>query len=312
MIELDAVGKRFGAGQSARAVHAVRDVSLRLERGAIHAVAGPNGAGKTTLLGLILGFLHPSVGAVHIDGLPPRRYRLRHGVGYLPERLQLPARWRVRDTLTALATLDGGDDAVHRTRATLDRFGLAPFAERPVGTLSRGLLQRLGLAQALMAPHPLVVLDEPTEGLDPLGRILLREQLARLRADNTTVIVASQDLAELERVADRALVLGGGRVVETVELRRPAQPAEWTLVLAAGHAAVSEVFPDARPADGAETTAAADYRAFTVGAADAAELNLRLAALLAAGGIIVEVRPRAETLEARVEHAARPPDPQTE
>ncbi len=193
MIRTQTLGKTYGS--RARAVTALRDVSLELGPG-VWGVVGPNGAGKTTLLGLVLGFLHPSVGTVRIDGDSPRHYLRRHGAAYLPERFRLPPEWPVRAALRSLARLDGlgPRDAPARVDVAIERMGLASHADRPMGTLSRGLNQRVGLAQALATDRPLVVLDEPTEGLDPLWRIRFREAMGKLRGPDRVILLASHEL----------------------------------------------------------------------------------------------------------------------
>jgi ABC-2 type transport system ATP-binding protein len=168
MIEIEALGKTYGA--RGHAVIALQDISLSLGPG-VWGVVGPNGAGKSTLLALILGFLRPSTGRVAVAGSSPRRYLRRHGAAYLPERFRVPPEWPVAATLRALARLDPapGRDPDARADRALDRLGLRDHADKRVGALSRGLNQRLGLAQALLPERDLVVLDEPTEGLDPSG-----------------------------------------------------------------------------------------------------------------------------------------------
>src|SRR5690625_4686889 len=166
MIEFDEVSKIFGpgVGRAAGEAIALREVTLSIPRGGVWAVVGPNGAGKTTLLGLLLGFLSASAGRVSIAGKPPRRYLRRRGAAYLPERVRLPDEWSVSAALGALARLEGLAAASARQRVgeVTERLGLGAHAAKAVGTLSRGLMQRVGLAQALLADRELVVLDEPT------------------------------------------------------------------------------------------------------------------------------------------------------
>jgi ABC-type multidrug transport system ATPase subunit len=271
-------------------------VSLAVPRGSALAVVGPNGAGKTTLFGLVLGFLRPTAGAVTVAGIPARSYVREHGVGYLPERFGPPRQWRVRETLRGFARADGvaaaaADDA-------LERWGLSADAERELGTLSRGLLQRVGLAQALLAPRALVVLDEPTEGLDPLWRVRLREAIQALRARGATVLIASHDLEEVERMCERAVLLQGGRVRETLDTAATAAPALYRIALATPSDALLAAFP----------AAAADEHAlvYEVTVSDADELSARLAAAIAGGARIVAVTPVHEPFEARVQRALDP------
>ncbi|MEJ2187160.1 MAG: ABC transporter ATP-binding protein [Gemmatimonadota bacterium] len=296
MLILDNVTRRFRAPGAD--VTALRDVSLEVPSGGVWAVVGPNGAGKTTLFGLALGFLRPSAGRISLGGEDPRRYVRRNGAAYLPERFSLPVGWPVRAALRAFARLDGRDRLAARSRADtmIERLGLQPQAERPVGTLSRGLLQRMGLAQALLTERPMVVLDEPTEGLDPLWRIRLRDLVAELRSPERLVLIASHALAEVERVADHVVLLEAGRVKDVLDVRGPTGgPTRYRIRLARPSSAMAEVFPDATPLDG-DT----DYVVVVV---DAAELSQRLAALLARDATLVEATPAVEPLEDRVRRA---------
>ncbi len=302
MIELEGVTREFRTPPSseggAKSVRALDGVTLSVRPGQVTAVVGPNGAGKSTLFALVLGFLRPTSGKVALDGMAPRAYMRRRGAAYLPERFQLPGGWSVRAALLALARLEGlGRGAAEgRVQSVLDRLGLVEHGGKPVGALSRGLLQRLGLAQALLAARPLVVLDEPTEGLDPLWRIRLRGLVESLRSEGRTVLIASHDLGEVERLADRAVVLERGRVREVVELARGGAAGVWRLELTAATPALADAFPGAR--------AAADGRpVYWIEAADPAELSGRVAALLAGGGVLVSLQPAAEPLEERVRRA---------
>lgn len=304
MIQIQNLGKTYGRGP--RQVHALRDVTLDIGPG-VTAVVGPNGAGKTTLLGLLLGFLHPTSGSVRIDGDPPRRYIRRVGAGYLPERFRLPPEWPAAAALRALARLEGLDngEADRRADDALDRLGLREHADRPVGALSRGLGQRLGLAQALLADRALVVLDEPTEGLDPLWRVRFREIVRGLRQEERTVVLASHELAEVERMANRAVLLDRGRVRDVLEMAAPAgAPARYRLDIAGAPEALGTAFPGAEPGagagSGAQAGAEAGAQVVVVTVADAAELSHRLAGFLAAGGVVRAVAPVEEALEDRV------------
>ncbi|HEX7120112.1 MAG TPA: ABC transporter ATP-binding protein [Longimicrobiales bacterium] len=347
MIELNNVTRIYPAapGRGRHDTAALRDVSLAIPDGGVWGIVGPNGAGKTTLFGLVLGFLHPTEGTVRIDGLEPRRYLRRHGAAYLPERFRLPPEWTLGAALRALASLEGLQRRAARDRvdSLLDRFELTAHAAKPIGALSRGLNQRLGLAQALLADRPLVVLDEPTEGLDPLWRVRFRDVVAGLRDASRTLLIASHDLAEVERLADRVVLLEAGRVREVFDVARDAAgPLAYRLTLAAPSPAVAEAFPGAVEAiagDGGRagggrssprTAAAVGPGPSTPGAAaagaiaapgaeadspatgtttyhvtvaDATELSTRLAALLDAGAVVAAVTPAAEPLEDRVRRA---------
>ena len=217
MIELRGVSKSYRRPWFGRRepVLALDGIDLRIEPGTALGVVGLNGAGKSTLLRVLLGYIRVSAGEARIDGLPPRAYVERHGIAYVPERVTMPPHRSVVNTLRAYAMLaDLGDDAWERVDEAMQRLGLGSLADRPVGTLSKGNLQRLGIAQTLLADRRLMVLDEPADGLDPVWIAQLREIISRWRqADPTRVLVlTSHNLAEVERLTDRSVLLHNGRI----------------------------------------------------------------------------------------------------
>ncbi len=230
MIRLSGVTKEYGGRfglPSGCAVRALDGVSMEVPPGTALGVIGLNGAGKSTLLRVLLGYVRPTAGEAEIRRLAPRAYVERHGIAYVPERVAIPAQWTVRGALTAYAMLgDLGDDARERVEAALRRLGLEQLAERRVGQLSKGNVQRLAIAQALLGDRELMVLDEPTDGLDPVWIAELRRIVAEWRAaDPTRVLVfASHNLPEVERIADRVVLLHEGRVLEELEPRSGAHP----------------------------------------------------------------------------------------
>lgn len=298
MIEFQDAAKSYriqpGPGRKAGAVEALRAVTLQLEPGSITGVVGPNGAGKTTLFGLLLGFLEPTAGDVAIDGLEPRAYVRQHGANYLPERFLLPRDWTIRSALHALLNLDA---AAIDVDSLLADYELTQYAGSKAFTLSRGTMQRVGIAQAFARPRNLIVLDEPTEGLDPFWRVRFRERLRALRAPERSILIASHDLAEIERVADRVIVLRDGTIADRIELTADEQGArDYIITLAAPHDAVGDLFAGVRnvPPSG-----------YLVNVQSAADLNGRLAALIEAGATVVSVNPAA-TLEQRVTGTSAP------
>jgi ABC-2 type transport system ATP-binding protein len=286
MLELDHVSKRYGRkGAHPDALH---DVTVHVPAGEVWAVVGPNGAGKSTLLSLVLGFVRATAGTIRINGETPRDFVREHGAGYLPERFAVPPVWTVGAALRLFARLEGRSAD---TDGAMRRFGLEPLLGRRTGELSRGMLQRLGLAQALLAPHPLLVLDEPTEGLDPIWRIRLRDILGELRDAGSTVILASHDLGEVERVADRAIVLDRGTVRTVLDTRVAGNGASYRIRLQEVMPDIATAFPNA---------AAVDATSFTVAVDTAKELSERLGALIALGAIVTAVEPVRTPLEERV------------
>lgn len=226
MIRLHDVVKDYGAPFRPR-VRALDGVSLEVAEGSALGIVGLNGAGKSTLLRVLLGYVRPTSGTAEIDGLPPRRYAERHGVSYVPERVAVPGRWTVRGALRAYAMLgDLGADAWGRVEAAMRRLGLEALADRPVRGLSKGNLQRLAIAQALLGDRRLMILDEPTDGLDPVWIAELREIVGEWRRaePGRVVVVASHNLPEVERIAGRALVLHQGRIRREIDLTAPGRP----------------------------------------------------------------------------------------
>jgi ABC-type multidrug transport system ATPase subunit len=205
MIRVEQVTRRYGS------ITAVDDLSFHVERGETFALIGPNGAGKTTTLKILLGLARPDRGRVALGaaGLPPTDPRARRSLGYVPQRVEFPGGRSVADVLSFYAALRGeGGDAVTRV---LSRVGLEAMAVRRADTLSGGYTQRLSLAQALLGDPELLVLDEPTASLDPEATWEFRSLLESLRREGTTIVLSSHLLSEVERIADRVLILVDGR-----------------------------------------------------------------------------------------------------
>lgn len=190
-----------------RARWALRGASWTAGPGRITALLGANGSGKTTTFRLLLGLGVPRSGSVSVDGEPPDRRRIRRGMGFLPaDRISLPG-WTVAGLLQA-----GCDGTGRDPEAVLDTSGIAPLRSRRVDALSRGEA-RLALLAYVLAPEPeMVLLDEPWSGLDARARGLLAGRLGELRAAGRTVVVSSHELLETARIADRFVILTGGRV----------------------------------------------------------------------------------------------------
>lgn len=204
LLELDQVYQSYGRQE------VLHDLSLSLEEGEVLGLFGHNGAGKTTSMKLILGLLRPGRGRVQVLGGDPNDHHVRRRLGYLPENVTFYPQLSGRETLRHFARLKGARPA--QVDELLGQVGLQHAADRRVKTYSKGMRQRLGLAQALLGEPRLLLLDEPTVGLDPIATHELYELLDRLRAQGTGVILCSHVLPGVERHIDRAAILAGGRL----------------------------------------------------------------------------------------------------
>jgi ABC-2 type transport system ATP-binding protein len=195
-------------------------LSVEMPEGSVFGLLGPNGAGKTTLLRLLMGFAFPDNGTIDRDGLSPAR------IGYLPERAFFPPRFTIGGYLTTIGKLSGlRDDGLNAAvERRLEQFGLEHLAGRRLGACSRGMLQRLGVAQALLSNPPAVLLDEPALGLDPAAQRFMREQVVGLHQDGKTVILSSHDLDEVTRVCTHVAVINQGQLVRSGPLESMLAP----------------------------------------------------------------------------------------
>jgi ABC-2 type transport system ATP-binding protein len=252
MIHLRDVVKEYG-GLLSRArretSRALDGVTLHVPHGAAVGLVGPNGAGKSTLIRLLLGYLRPRRGTVTIDGLPPRLYAERYGIAYVPDAVAIPEGWTVRQALETYAALGEVPDPHARIERELERLGLAPVAGRRVAALSRGNRQRLAIAQAFLGERRLMILDEATDGLDPVWVVRVRAMLAEWRAADPrrVLLFASHDLDEVERVCDRAVMFRAGRIHDTFETRTAAEARTVRMEVAGpdSDARVRDAFPEA-------------------------------------------------------------------
>ena len=204
------VSKRYGP------TLALDSLDLEIERGEVFGLLGPNGSGKTTFIRLLAGYLLPTGGHLEIDGCDSVRdsLRARARIGYVPEAAPVYGNMRVREFLVFMARLRGVPERQVRRAVdrVIDMLALGAVAHRPARVLSRGYRQRTAIAQALVHDPPVVVLDEPTNGLDPRQIIEIRE-LIRGLAGHHTVIVSSHVLSEVARIADRVAILLDGRLL---------------------------------------------------------------------------------------------------
>jgi Cu-processing system ATP-binding protein len=209
-LRLEGVTKRYRRAET----EALAGIDLAVTEGESLALIGHNGAGKTTLMKMVLGLAGPSSGTVRVWGCDPRSAAFaahRTARGYLPENVVFAGGSSGRETLRFFARLKGA--SMSGVDDVLERLGLGAAARRAVGTYSKGMRQRLGLAQAVLGAPRLLVFDEPTSGLDPALRDVFYDICESLRGRGATVLVSSHSLSEIERRADRIAILRAGRVV---------------------------------------------------------------------------------------------------
>ncbi len=213
-IETDGLRKVFGS------YAAVKSLTLRIQQGEVFGFLGPNGAGKTTSIKMLVGLITPTAGKALLLGMPLGDRRTRERIGFLPEHFRFQEWLTAAEFLRLHGQLFGVDrnELPKRIDALLERVGLADFRNRQLSTFSKGMLQRIGLAQALINKPALVFLDEPTSGLDPVGRILVRDIIRELRKEGTCVFLNSHLLSEIEVTCDRVAFISHGEVVRMLEL----------------------------------------------------------------------------------------------
>jgi len=210
MVEIDRLAKSFGS------FHAVNGISLNVAKGEVLGFLGPNGAGKTTTMRMIAGFLSPSSGTARVCGhdVVEDPTAVKAAIGYLPEGSPSYDDMRVGGFLKFIAEIRGfsGADRDERVDRVSERLGLTEVLDRPIEILSKGYRRRVGLAQSIIHDPPVLILDEPTDGLDPNQKHQVRTLIAEMSAEKA-IIVSTHILEEVEAVCTRAVIISGGRVL---------------------------------------------------------------------------------------------------
>lgn len=214
VIEISNLTKTYRRGLRRAAVHAVRDLSITVQAATVVAFVGPNGAGKTTTILSLLGLLKPNTGTIQLFGTPLDTPVLRR-IGYQPEIFHTYPFYTAEEALHYYGRLTGlsATSLSQVIPPLLDRVGLADAADRKTATFSKGMTQRLGLAQALMHDPDVLILDEPTSGLDPEGRRLVLEIIRSEKEQGRTVFLSSHILSDVERTCDEVIMIRHGQIV---------------------------------------------------------------------------------------------------
>lgn len=214
-LELVGLRKEFRIGWRARPFRAVDDISLRIETGEVFGLLGPNGCGKSTTIKLILGLMRPTAGSCRVFGLDAGKQEARRLLGFLPEPTRFHSHLTGEELVWLHARLSGlaQGQRLRRVEHVLELAGLGAAAQRRVAHYSTGMLRRIGLAQALVHDPRLLILDEPTAGVDPRGAEEIVAMIRRLKAVGKTVLLTSHVLGQVEDVFDRVALLDRGRVM---------------------------------------------------------------------------------------------------
>jgi ABC-2 type transport system ATP-binding protein len=285
--------KRYSGLWSKQAVDAVKNLNLEVYRGEIFGFLGPNGAGKTTTIKVLLGIIYPTEGEAYVLGQPAGDPKNHYRISYLPETPYFYDYMTGREILTFYAKLFGiaEPERSKRVNELLDRVGLSRAADQTLRTYSKGMLQRIGLAQCLINDPELLILDEPTAGLDPIAHIDIRDMILELRNQGKTLFISSHQLSDVERVCDRVAILKKGVMVQLGRIEE---------LLAGGHV---EVIADKVPDNAVEPirqlggkVSLHDGR-LIVEQPDNGSVDRVIDIVRAAGGHIVSVKPYRRSLE---------------
>jgi ABC-2 type transport system ATP-binding protein len=217
-LRCDSLEKRYGA------TIALGGIDLEVAPGELVGLLGPNGAGKSTLTKIACGLVRATRGRAEVEGVPAGSAEARAAIGYLAELFRFPGWLSADELLTLHQDLAGSDSGARERGELLELVGLADARDVKVAAMSKGMQQRLGIAQALVGSPRLLMLDEPTSALDPVGRRVVRDLLGELRGRGTSVVLSSHLLSEVELVCDRVAILLGGHIVASgtpAELARP-------------------------------------------------------------------------------------------
>jgi len=214
-LEFQNVTKTYRRWLGGQQVAALSQVSFRVAEGEVCAFLGPNGAGKTTSISILMGFLYADWGRIRVLGFEPGSVHAKKRIGFVPENFAFYKHLNAEKLLQFHARLAGvaEEKRIALIRDLIAKVGLSGYDKLKIGRYSRGMVQRLGIAQSLLGDPELLILDEPTSGLDPSGRKEVRDLILRLKAAGKTIFLSSHLLSEVEQICDQAVIIDRGRVV---------------------------------------------------------------------------------------------------
>ncbi len=295
VLEVENLRKEFVRGFLRKRTVAVDGISFAVERGEVFGFLGPNGAGKTTTMKMLMGLIHPSAGNATILGAAVGDLEAKRRIGYLPENPYFYDYLSASEYLHMIGRIYGLDRGARSKRAgeLLERVGLGMAKGRAMRSYSKGMLQRVGLAQALMGDPELVVLDEPMSGLDPIGRREVRELILELRERGKTVFFSTHILADANLMCDRVAIIVKGKLRDVGPLGELLSPKVHRVeVVWQGPEALRDTLRDQFEGEHSHSS---EGQVFVATAQD--RVDRFVAAVVAGGGSITQLTPQRETLE---------------
>ena len=293
VLRTDRLSKTFEVGVRRRRVQAVKDLDLSVHEGEIFGFVGPNGAGKTTTIKMLMGLIFPTSGSVTIFDAPIPSVEAKRRIGFLPENPTFYDFLTGREATRFFASLSGvaAGSLDARAEELLETVGLTDASDRQIRKYSKGMQQRLGIAQALAGDPAFVVLDEPMSGLDPIGRKEVRDLILELKRRGKTVFFSTHILPDVESICDRVGVILGGRLRDVGRISDLLSPRIRSVEV------VLDVPEGARERVGNARLVSRDQDRFAMTFPDLESANAAVASVLAAGGALVSLVPYRETLE---------------
>ena len=293
ILRTEQLSKTFEVGVRRKRVQAVKDLDLVVQDGEIFGFVGPNGAGKTTTIKMLMGLIFPTSGKAFIYDAPIPSAEAKRRIGFLPENPSYYEFLTGREALRFFGQLSGvaASELPRRVDELLELVGLSDATDRQIRKYSKGMQQRLGIAQALVGDPSFVVLDEPMSGLDPIGRKDVRDLILELKRRGKTVLFSTHILPDVEALADRVGVILGGQMRDVGRISELLSPRIRSVEV------VIDVPEAAREAVAAGRLVSRDESRLGLSFADLETANRAVAAVLASGGDLLSMVPHRETLE---------------